>query len=138
VVVGSRYGSAVPYRPLSAFVLTVAAASAAAPAQATPRPLTPGFGGEIAPAGEQILMTRIDGANLRVVAIPVTGGPAREVFSFDVPDRLHLESAELAASPQRGALAITMVKSFRDTIRAVQPSPDRWRAAGASCGRSPS
>jgi hypothetical protein len=109
-----------PYRVLSALVLTVAVAIAAAPAHATPRPVT-GFSGwsEFAPAGEQVLVTRTDGAKLRVFAIPVTGGAASEVFSFDVPNGLHLESADLAASAQRAALAIAMVKSSRDAIGAV-------------------
>jgi hypothetical protein len=42
------------------------------------------------------------------------------VFSFDVPNGLHLESVDLAASPQRAALVITMVKSFRDNTGALQ------------------
>src|SRR5918997_8729 len=104
VAVGSRYICAVPYRVLSAFVVTVAVWIAAAPAHAAPRPLTRGFGAEIAPAGEQILVTHRDRANLRVLAIPVTGGLGREVFSFDVPNGLYLGSVDLAASPQRAAL----------------------------------
>jgi hypothetical protein len=92
----------------------------AAPAHAAPRALTRISGlSEIAPAGEQILFTRMQGANLRVFAIPVSGGAARPVFSFDVPKGLRFESADLAASPQRAGLTITMVRSFRDAIRAV-------------------
>jgi hypothetical protein len=93
----------------------------AAPALAAPRPLTRISGlSEFALAGEQILVSRTQGANLRVFAFPVTGGAARQVFSFDAPNGLRLESARLAASAQRAALTITMVKSFRDNIGAVQ------------------
>jgi hypothetical protein len=50
-----------------------------------------------------------------VVAIPVAGGAARQVFSFDVPKGLSLQGAERAASAQRAALTITLVNSFGDT-----------------------
>src|SRR4051794_38426946 len=90
--------------------------TAAAPADAAPHALTRISGlSDFALAGEQILVTRIHGANVRVVAIPVAGGAAREVFSFGAPTGSRLRSAHLAASPQRAALAITMVKRDRDS-----------------------
>ena len=101
-------------------LIALVVSTVAAPASAAPRPLTRISGlSQFAPAGEQILFTRVQGANLRVFAIPVTGGATRQVFSFDVPNGLRLESVRLAASAQRAALSIQMVKSFRDAIRAV-------------------
>jgi hypothetical protein len=92
----------------------------AAPAHAEPRALTRISGlSEMAPAGEQILFTRMHGATLSVFTIPVTGGARRPVFSFDVPKGLRFESAGLAASAQRAALTITLVRSSRDAVRTV-------------------
>ena len=53
-------------------------------------------------------MARVHGANLRVFAIPLTGGVGRRVFSFDAPNGLRPQGAALAASAQRAALTIEM------------------------------
>src|SRR3954451_5779769 len=90
--------------------------SFAAPAHAAPRALTRVSGAVFAPAGEQVLVARRHGANLRVVAIPVTGGAPRRVLSFDAPKGWELYAVRLAASPQRAALAIIMDKPLRDTV----------------------
>jgi hypothetical protein len=83
--------------------------TAVAPAHATPRALTRSDGLlAIAGAGDQVLVARRSGANLRVSAIPLSGGAARQVFSFDAPDGLRPESAALDASAQRAALTIEM------------------------------
>ena len=83
--------------------------TAVAPAHAAPRALTRTSGVlAFAPAGEQVLVARVQGRNLRVFAIPLTGGAGRQVFSFDAPDGLRPQSAALAASAQRAALTIEM------------------------------
>jgi hypothetical protein len=56
---------------------------------------------DFAPAGEQVLVTRRHDADMRVLAIPVAGGAAHEVSSFDAPDGLRIRSVDLAASAQR-------------------------------------
>jgi hypothetical protein len=105
------------WRVLTALIFLIVAARA----DAVPLPLAPiSEVSEVAPAGDEVLVSRTRGANLRVFAYPATGGAAREVFSFDAPHGLRLESAGLAASAQRAALRITMVKSVRDDIGAVQ------------------
>src|SRR3954471_19873273 len=78
--------SAMRRRVLSALALvaSLAGLAVAAPAPAAPRPLLLGPG-VFAPAGEEILVARWQGAKVRVFAIPVTGGAACPVFSFDVP-----------------------------------------------------
>ena len=89
-------------------------------ADAAPRPLTRTSGlSDFAPAGEQILVTRMDEANVRVVAIPVSGGDARHVFSFDAPHGLYIQTAELAASPQRAALAVGMARVGSEDYNSV-------------------
>src|SRR3954454_22263207 len=61
----------------------------AAPAHADPRALARSAGVlAIAPGGDQVLVARARGAHLRVVSIPLTGGAARPVFSFDAPKAL--------------------------------------------------
>ena len=62
----------------------------------------------IAPGGDQVLVAQAHGANLRVASIPLAGGAARLVFSFDAPKGLVPVSASLSASPQRAALIVGM------------------------------
>jgi hypothetical protein len=91
--------------------------TAAAPAHAAPRPLTRISGmSEFAPAGERVLVAHVGDASVRVDAIPVTGGEARPVFFFDVPEGVRLDHVSLAASAQRAAIAIKLVRSWRDNI----------------------
>src|SRR5215213_6423858 len=81
----------------------------AAPAHADPRALVHSAGVlAIAPGGDQVLVARARGANLRVVSIPLAGGAARPVFSFDAPKGLVPVSASLSASTQRAALILEM------------------------------
>ena len=81
----------------------------AAPAHADPRALARSAGVlAIAPGGDQVLVAQARGANLRVVSIPLAGGAARLVFSFDAPKGLVPVSASLSASPQRAALILEM------------------------------
>jgi len=81
----------------------------AAPAHAVPRALARSAGVlAIAPGGDQVLVAQTRGANLRVVSIPLAGGAARQVFSFDVPSGLVPVSASLSASAQRAALILEM------------------------------
>ena len=81
----------------------------AAPAHADPRALARSAGVlAIAPGGDQVLVAQARGANLRVASIPLAGGAARLVFSFDAPKGLVPVSASLSASPQRAALIVEM------------------------------
>ena len=81
----------------------------AAPAHADPRALARSAGVlAIAPGGDQVLVARARGANLHVVSIPLAGGPARLVFSFDAPKGLVPVSASLSASAQRAALILDL------------------------------
>ena len=103
-----------------AFVLLALLFTVVTPVHAAPRALTRTSGLlALAPAGEQVLVARAQGRNLRVFAIPLSGGEARQVFSFDAPAGLHPESAALAASAQRAALTIEM-GGQRDQVSAVQ------------------
>src|SRR3954463_16350750 len=69
----------------------------AAPAHADPRALARSAGVlAIAPGGDQVLVARARGANLRVVSIPLAGGTSRPVFSFDAPKGLVPVSASLS------------------------------------------
>ena len=82
---------------------------ATAPAHAAPLALTTMSGVlAVAPGGEQVLVARARGANLRVSTISLTGGVPRQVFSFDAPDGLYPVSAGMSASAQRAVLQIEM------------------------------
>src|SRR4051794_3419568 len=73
----------------------------AAPAHADPRALARSAGVlAIAPGGDQVLVARARGVRLQVVSIPLAGGAAHPVFSFDAPEGLVVVSAFLSASPQ--------------------------------------
>ena len=81
----------------------------AAPAHADPRALARSAGVlAIAPGGDHVLVAQARGANLQVASIPLAGGAARSVFSFDAPKGLVPVSASLSASPQRAALIVEM------------------------------
>lgn len=81
----------------------------AAPAHADPRALARTAGVlAVAPGGDQVLVAQARGTNLRVVSIPLAGGAARPVFSFDSPNGLVPVSASLSASAQRAALILEM------------------------------
>jgi hypothetical protein len=81
----------------------------ATPAHADPRALARSAGVlAIAPGGDRVLVAQARGANLRVVSIPLAGGAARLVFSFDAPKGLVPVSASLSASAQRAALILEM------------------------------
>src|SRR4051812_23819393 len=111
-------------RVLTALALLTALApmTVAVPASAVPGPLgrIPSWS-EFAPAGEQVLVTRMrfDGPNVRVLAIPVAGGAARQVFSFDAPKGMRIENADLAASAQWAALEIGMGREGSDDYDSV-------------------
>src|SRR5690242_9869351 len=67
----------------------------AAPAHADPRALARSAGVlAIAPGGDQVLVARARGAHLRVVSIPLAGGAARPVFSFDAPEGMVYDADE--------------------------------------------
>ncbi|MDA0183713.1 hypothetical protein OJ997_25615 [Solirubrobacter phytolaccae] len=82
-------------------------------ALAAPTPLTtmtvddPLYGGGDAYAlsGDTAFFTRTRGRELRVYALPITGGTPRQVFSYRVP-RKTTPRPELSASPQRVALSV--------------------------------
>lgn len=105
-----------------AFLIALAPMTVAAPASADPRPLTriPGWS-EFAIAGEQVLVTRMrfDGPNVRVFAIPVAGGAARQVFSFDAPEGMRIQEADLSASAQWAAVEVGMGREGRDDYLSV-------------------
>jgi hypothetical protein len=94
-----------------------------------------------APAGEQVLVARVHGESLRVLAIPLSGGPARQVFSFDAPHGLPIYGVTLAASAQRAVVTVEMgrgvgralaVQTFAGTVGGgwseLQPFTDLGRS----------
>ena len=89
-------------------------------ALALPTPLTtldPGdalVGGDAyALSGDTAFFTRTRGRELRVYAVPVTGGAPRAVFTYRVPPR-HTPLPYLSASSQRVALTVELESSEGD------------------------
>ena len=64
-------------------------------------------------------MSRTRGREPACVRDPRDRGRRRQVFAFDAPGGLRLERSELAASAQRAAVTITLVRSSRDNIGAT-------------------
>src|SRR4051794_24949098 len=102
-------------RALTALALLSALApmSLTASASAVPRSLARiDSYSEFAPVGDKILVARegTDDKNVRLFAIPLAGGAARQVFSFDAPSGQSIESVDLAGSPQRATVTIEIHK----------------------------